>query len=139
MQAFELRDFERTATLVSALDSPLRLQILKLLHRSPHVVHQLVAKLNKSQPLVSQHLRVLKQANLVDATRAGREVVYSLSEPAIMDTIDALSEIARLQAAREVDANAPVSVSAAIVDPPPAVAMPRDPGLVPVTPAASRD
>ncbi len=65
----------------SALDSPLRLSILTLLADRGHFVHELVAKLDKSQPLISQHLRLLKKAGLVTAERSGREVIYTLSSP----------------------------------------------------------
>ncbi|MBG6122075.1 ArsR/SmtB family transcription factor [Corynebacterium aquatimens] len=79
--------------MISALDSPLRLRILILLDEGPHVVHQLVTKLDKSQPLISQHLRVLKKAGLVEAERSGREVVYSLTADDIVAVLEAIQEI----------------------------------------------
>lgn len=82
---------DRTAGIIGALDSPLRLQILLLLHTRDHVVHELVRVLGKSQPLVSQHLRVLKDAGLVGATRSGREVVYSLAVPGVIATLESIS------------------------------------------------
>lgn len=94
MRQLQKPEIDRTADLVSVLDSPLRLQILLLLDGSPHVVHQLVDKLGKSQPLVSQHLRVLKKFDLVDSSRAGREVVYTLARPEVIDIIYELADIA---------------------------------------------
>ncbi|WP_249399728.1 ArsR/SmtB family transcription factor [Corynebacterium qintianiae] len=140
-------DLERTAELVSALDSPLRLQILLLLNDSPHVVHQIVGKLGESQPLVSQHLRVLKKSRLVGATRFGREVVYELAEPGIIDVIYELADLATLEEARdEVAARRrgrtelrSGSGAAAIVDPPSDVRPARDPGLLPHTPDPTHD
>lgn len=85
---------EHASTIIGAIDSPLRLQILLLLHHSPHVVHQLVTELQKSQPLISQHLRVLKNAGLVEAERTGREVVYSLAGPEIISVIESIAAIA---------------------------------------------
>jgi DNA-binding transcriptional ArsR family regulator len=41
-------------------------------------VHELVAALGVTQPLISQHLRVLKAAGVVSGERHGREVVYRL-------------------------------------------------------------
>ena len=76
--ADELKNAEH---LFSALDSPLRLRILILLADRGHFVHELVGKLEKSQPLISQHLRVLKSAGLVRSERSGHEVIYSLSSP----------------------------------------------------------
>lgn len=85
---------DRTADIIGALDSPSRIQILLLLHNRDHVVHELVRVLGKSQPLVSQHLRVLKDAGLVGATRSGREVVYSLAVPGVIATLESLSLLA---------------------------------------------
>ncbi len=48
------------------------------LRESPCCVHDLVDALAVPQPLVSQHLRVLKAAGVVHGERRGREVVYSL-------------------------------------------------------------
>lgn len=81
----------RTAEVISALDSPLRLHVLLLLNTRDHVVHELVRILDKSQPLVSQYLRVLKNAGLVEATRSGREVVYRLAVPGIIPTLESIS------------------------------------------------
>ena len=41
-------------------------------------VHDLVDAIGVTQPLISQHLRVLKAAGVVEGERHGREVVYSL-------------------------------------------------------------
>ncbi|OFS21504.1 helix-turn-helix transcriptional regulator [Corynebacterium sp. HMSC04H06] len=78
-------DVEPAVRVLSALDSPLRLHILLLLREREHFVHELVEALDKSQPLISQHLRVLKQAGLVRAERSGREVTYRLAAEEILD------------------------------------------------------
>ncbi|MDO5031034.1 helix-turn-helix transcriptional regulator [Corynebacterium sp.] len=77
-------DLPAAATVISALDSPLRIAIIQLLAQRDHFVHELVTATNKSQPLISQHLRVLKQAGLVSSTRSGREVLYSLAAPKVL-------------------------------------------------------
>jgi DNA-binding transcriptional ArsR family regulator len=41
-------------------------------------VHELVEKLGVAQPLVSQHLRVLRGAGVVRGARRGREIAYFL-------------------------------------------------------------
>lgn len=80
-------DTEHAAVVIGALDSEQRLQIVLRLAERDHVVHELVAALGKSQPLISQHLRVLKRAGLVTSTRAGREVAYHLCVPETADII----------------------------------------------------
>ena len=65
--------------LLAALASPLRLTIVALLdEHGSRCVHELVSALDVSQPLVSQHLRVLRGAGLVAGERHHREVHYRL-------------------------------------------------------------
>lgn len=72
-------DVERAAELLKALASPLRLGIvLELRHHGERCVHELVEALAVPQPLVSQHLRVLRGARLIQGRREGREVRYAL-------------------------------------------------------------
>ena len=80
-------DISAAATVISALDSPLRIDIIQRLAERDHYVHELVAATGKSQPLISQHLRVLKRANIVDSERLGREVRYSLAAPKVLPLI----------------------------------------------------
>ncbi|HEV7825979.1 MAG TPA: metalloregulator ArsR/SmtB family transcription factor [Mycobacteriales bacterium] len=70
--------FEAAGELLRALSSPLRLAVVTELSRGPRCVHELVDVLGVPQPLVSQHLRVLRSARLVHADRQGREIAYSL-------------------------------------------------------------
>ncbi|WP_166905352.1 metalloregulator ArsR/SmtB family transcription factor [Mycobacterium sp. DL440] len=64
--------------LLRALAAPLRIAIVLQLQQSQRCVHELVDALAVPQPLVSQHLRILKQAGVVASERAGREVLYRL-------------------------------------------------------------
>ena len=72
--------FDATADLFKALSSPLRLAIVHAVHESPKCVHELVTELGVSQPLVSQHLRVLRAARVVHGERRGREIAYLLTD-----------------------------------------------------------
>jgi DNA-binding transcriptional ArsR family regulator len=64
--------------LLRALAAPVRIAIVLQLRVSPRCVHELVDTLGVAQPLISQHLRVLKSAGVVHGERHGREVVYRL-------------------------------------------------------------
>ena len=66
--------------LLKALANPLRLAIVVELSAGSRCVHELVEAVQVSQPLVSQHLRVLRQARLVATERQGREIIYSLTD-----------------------------------------------------------
>jgi DNA-binding transcriptional ArsR family regulator len=64
--------------LLKTLAAPVRLAIVVELARRPRCVHDLVDAVGASQSLISQHLRVLRSAQLVAGSRRGREVEYRL-------------------------------------------------------------
>ena len=75
-----LEEHERVSELFRTLGSPVRVALVSLLTDGERCVHELVDALGLPQPLVSQHLRVLREADLVSRTRRGREVAYVLRD-----------------------------------------------------------
>lgn len=71
---------EAAAELFKALSSPSRLRLLRLLDDRESTVSALVEASGLSQPLVSQHLRVLRGLGLVQVERTGREARYSVAD-----------------------------------------------------------
>ena len=69
---------EAAGDILRALAAPVRIAIVLQLRESQRCVHELVEALGVPQPLVSQHLRILKSAGVVDGERSGREVLYRL-------------------------------------------------------------
>jgi DNA-binding transcriptional ArsR family regulator len=65
-------------TAYAALAEPSRRQILDLLRARERSVSDLVARLKLSQPGVSKHLRVLREAGLVEVRPEGRQRWYRL-------------------------------------------------------------
>ena len=65
-------------TAYTALAEPHRRQILDLLRDSERSVNDLVARVKISQPGVSKHLRVLREAGLVKVRVEGRRRWYGL-------------------------------------------------------------
>jgi DNA-binding transcriptional ArsR family regulator len=57
---------------------PTRREILDLLIRGPRAVGEIVARTGLSQPNTSRHLRVLREAGLVDVRPAGQRRVYGV-------------------------------------------------------------
>lgn len=94
-------DLAAAESIIGALDSRLRVQIIARLSTRDHFVHELVTGLGKSQPLISQHLRVLKRAGIVDSQRRGREVIYRLVLPEASELIDAAVNLGRHARARQ--------------------------------------
>lgn len=81
---------ELTASMCKALNDPKRLMVLYALRDGPHSVNDLCAALSAPQSNVSQHLAVLRDRGLVEATRRGSSVIYSLRYPRVIDAIELL-------------------------------------------------
>lgn len=82
------------AELLKAMAHPLRLALLVSMIDGPRCVHELVDSTGATQPLVSQHLRVLRNADLLERTQRGREVVYAIADDHINHIVtDALDHV----------------------------------------------
>ena len=82
------------AELFKVLGNESRLWLLRLLDEVPMNVGALEEATGMSQPLISQHLRTLRQAGLVTATRKGREVTYRVTDLHVTHVIaDALAHV----------------------------------------------
>lgn len=80
--------------LLRALAAPVRIAIVLELLAADRCVHELVEALGLAQPLISQHLRVLKSAGVVYGERHGREVVYRLVDEHLSHIVlDAVSHV----------------------------------------------
>lgn len=75
--------------LLRALSAPLRIAIVLQLREGPRCVHELVDALGVTQPLVSQHLRVLKSSGVVSSHRQGREMRYELLDGHLLSIVEA--------------------------------------------------
>jgi DNA-binding transcriptional ArsR family regulator len=78
---------ETSGDLLRALAAPVRIAIVLQLRESARCVHELVDALAVPQPLVSQHLRILKAAGVVAGERSGREVMYRLVDHHLADIV----------------------------------------------------
>src|SRR6478609_6797157 len=72
-----------TADAFNAVAEPRRRQILDALSGGERAVNDLVAELGLAQPVVSKHLRVLREVGLVDSRDAGRQRIYRLDARAL--------------------------------------------------------
>lgn len=85
------------ANLCSALADPHRILLLYALVEKPLNVNELTTILSINQPATSRHLKVLRERGLVNATRVGQHVEYSLNDRRIIEALDLLREVLRSQ------------------------------------------
>jgi DNA-binding transcriptional ArsR family regulator len=71
--------------LLGALSDPTRQAVLHLLRERPSTVGDLADKLPVSRPAVSQHLRVLKSAGLVQEERRGTRHYFRLDPESLAE------------------------------------------------------
>lgn len=79
-----------------ALADPKRLRILELLRGGERCVCDLVTELGTSQPLLSFHLKILREAGPVSDRRDGRWVHYSLVPRAVAEVEGAAGALRRI-------------------------------------------
>lgn len=82
------------AQLFKVLGSEPRLELLRMIGQEPRTVGALADATGLSQPLVSQHLRTLRQAGLLAWRRSGKEVTYRLADLHVSHVIsDAIAHV----------------------------------------------
>src|SRR4030065_1765646 len=79
------------ATVFHALADPIRLEILAFLRDGEKCVCEIVPHLNLIQPLVSRHLKTLKDAGIVRCRKDGAKRMYSVVDPRIHNIVDDLN------------------------------------------------
>jgi ArsR family transcriptional regulator len=86
--------------LLKVLGEPLRWEIVRRLALEDLCTCHLAADLDAAQPLLSHHLRVLRQAGVVRTERAGAFTYYMLDRDVVGELAGALGELAAEPAQR---------------------------------------
>lgn len=81
-------------TLLKLLGEPLRWEIVQRLAAEDLCTCHLVAELDAAQPLISHHLRVLRQAGVVTSERVGAFTYYCLDRQVVGQLSDVLRDLA---------------------------------------------
>ena len=84
---------ELQAEVLKVLANPRRLDILHQLAEGPMGVGRLAARLDLSQPNVSQHLAVMRSTGLVETERNGREIRYRIADPDVLVACDVMRHV----------------------------------------------
>jgi ArsR family transcriptional regulator len=83
------------ADVCSALADPNRILILYALSERTFTVNDLANTLGIPQPSTSRHLKVLRDRNLVTATRQGANMEYVLADHRLIEALDLLRGVMR--------------------------------------------
>lgn len=92
-RTFKDKVYTELARITKAMANPHRLEIIELLAQGDFSVEQIATQTNLSVANASQHLQVLKTAQLVDITRQGNFIHYRLANVNVFKTWKALREL----------------------------------------------
>lgn len=79
----------------TALANPVRRRVLEILVHGPKTAGELAQQFDLSRPAVSEHLQILRRAELVQDTPSGRERHYQLAEKPFTELSDWLQPFER--------------------------------------------
>jgi len=84
---------QKAAALFHALSDPTRLAVLERLKNGEHCVCELTDAIHAGQSRLSFHLKVLKDAGLINDRREGRWMYYSIRLNAVEDLEDLILDL----------------------------------------------
>ena len=76
-----------------ALADPTRLKILECIKKGEKCICEIIPYTDKSQPNVSQHLKVMKHAGIINERKDGTRIMIKVSKREILDIIDQISRL----------------------------------------------
>lgn len=79
------------AQVFHALSASDRLEILEFLRDGEKCVCEIVPHLNLIQPVVSRHLKILRDAGVIRCRKDGTKRMYSLVDTRVHNAVDALT------------------------------------------------
>ena len=91
------------AEICAGLADPNRIMILYALSQGSRNVTELYSELNMPQPLVSRHLKVLRERGMVTTERRGTVIVYSLADKRLIQALDLLLAVMHDNLAKRVE------------------------------------
>lgn len=80
----DFSDAGRQLKVFKALANPARIKILKYLHNGPSCVTLASLKLGLSQPNISKHLQILRDAGLINRRGRGAQHCYFICRPSLV-------------------------------------------------------
>ncbi len=70
-----------------ALSDHTRIKIIEIIGKKEVCACEIPEKVNRAQPTVSQHLKMLEQSGILKSRRDGRMILYSIDDKKVFDLI----------------------------------------------------
>ena len=89
-----MQDMSKLQSFFQTLADTNRLRIIKIIGNERHSVSEIVEATGLSQPLVSHHLRTMRDQGLLETQREGPFIYHRLRDPRLLDALGLCAEIA---------------------------------------------
>ena len=76
------------ANFFKALGHETRLEIVNALLKGPRCVCELFDESDSTQPNISQHLKVLKDADILESNREGNKIIYKIKHEEVLEILN---------------------------------------------------
>lgn len=91
---------QTSSEVLRAVAHPLRMKILEFIDRNEEInVNQIYNTLGLEQSITSQHLRILRQVDIVNTEREGKYIHYSINYEKLGDAVDSIQDFLRVSKA----------------------------------------
>jgi DNA-binding transcriptional ArsR family regulator len=85
-------NLDKAASILRAFSHPVRLQIIAFIDENKNInVNKIYAALKLEQSITSQHLRILRDNEIVKTSREGKFIIYSLNYNKIANSTQAVN------------------------------------------------
>jgi len=85
--------FKLQANVCKTMANPVRMEIIYALKEGEKTVSELVESMGLTKSNISQHLAILKRAEVVRARREGTHIYYSIANPKIVEACRLMREV----------------------------------------------
>lgn len=88
-----IEDEREAAEIFKALSDANRLKIMNFLQSGEKCVCEILPHVGTSQSNVSQHLKVLRKAGLINYKKDGKKIIYFISSPKIEELLECANKV----------------------------------------------
>jgi ArsR family transcriptional regulator len=92
------KKLDRAAEILRALAHPIRLKIIGFIDKNKSInVNKIYGSLKLEQSITSQHLRILRAADVVETNRNGKYIIYSVNYDKVSHYLDSIKSYLELK------------------------------------------
>jgi len=94
---FETMIYDKQVSICKAFANPIRLRILDMIAQRPYAASELQEQLSISKANLSQHMSILRAADVIITHREGKQVYCSLAIPEVKQACQLIRNVLRAQ------------------------------------------